>query len=571
MSFLSAVVWMCKYSPLFCRSAHVEHTIIVNQRVTYSYSAIIEASMHSCFIELSQGFILVDFPGGPGSRRCSVSSSGGGGGGYHSSGRSSGRSSLPNHTPSSASGSLSRYTALTTPFYQPPPTSQSGSRQGAPFAPAVVPRGSGGMEGTTPVNRSPKVGSSGTNPYHHKGLIPCQTSPPSGGPVPFGKLIQPLYPMGYSPASATNFSNLSSNSGGSQHRGNTYHTSPIASPPFPPASSPSPLDTQYVHYAAPTGTKGNISRRNSGTKLSALTEEREKRSSKKKTKSTVGGNKGGETTKTEKTNSGGFDIITQSCLLGFSEDDGGSSEGDTAGFEDLEDRNFPLNLSMSLTDQEEDNEGEEPKPQSHSHNSDSTMSTNAVKIVGSGVVRYTPSQPRPVSTGGKREEATTGLGRPRRTASFSHAQRNSQLSQELAALHTKASSLSAHGDPFAPGFSSTAPPLPSSPSAEIVAFKLPFTFSDSTDGDTGGCRTVSGPPTAEDDRNITFGSLRLGSMKDSLELAKEMYAMAKARQGPILLLSISADLVCIIFSKFLVNYIPTSILFARLFTTDCGL
>ncbi len=381
--------------------------------------------------------------------------------------------------------------------------------------------------------------------------------------------------MGYSPASAaSNVSNLSSNSSGSHYR--NYHTSPITSPPFstpPSSSSPSTTTTpgtHHPHYPAPvptTGTKGNLSRRNSGTKLSALAEERERRRSgiKKTKKSTVSKSGGGGT---EKTNSGGFDIITQSCLLGFSGDEeeeegeGEGREGDTASLE-LEEENFPLSLTMSLTDQEEeDNEGEVPGGRrSHAYNQrrpDVMMSGNAVQILGSDAVRYapatTPSQPRPKSSVGRKGETASGSTRPKRASSFSHQQRSSQLSQELAALHTKASSLSAHGDPFVPGFSAATPHLTSSPSAEIVAFKLPFTFSGSTAEEDklegGSCPPAPPTPGREgeegegEDGNVCFGSLKLSSMKDSLVLAREMHAMAKARQGPILLMSTSADLVC---------------------------
>ena len=153
-----------------------------------------------------------------------------------------------------------------------------------------------------------------------------------------------------------------------------------------------------------------------------------------------------------KTSSGGFDIITQSCLLGFSGDE---SEGETAGSDPEEEENFPLNLTMSLTDQEEENE---PEMRSHAHNHPIEASVNAVQIVDSDVVRYAPvttptgTQSRPKSSRGGKRDVPPSSSRPQRASSFSYHHRNSQLSQELAALHTKASSLSTHGDPFSSSF-----------------------------------------------------------------------------------------------------------------------
>ena len=477
-------------------------------------------------------------------------SSSGGGGGYQSSGRSSSRNSAPgysSHTPSSASGSLSRYSSLTTPFYQP--------RQGG------TPSRGCGREGTTPVNKSPKLGGShsGTNLIGGVGSIPCQTSP---GTVPFGQLIQPHpqhhhhQPVSYSPSA----SNVLLNSGGSHYR--SYH-SPIASPPFSTSPGvPSHHHHHHAHYATgAVATKGNLSRRNSGNKLSALAEEREGRSRGNKTTKMKGaaaghnggGGGGGDGGATEKTSSGGFDIITRSCLLGFSGDEADGSDGETPASE-LEEENFPLSLTMSLTDQEDDNEGEEHDVRSHASRYSPTMSGNAVQIVGSDAVRYAPAvaTPTPRSSsgrGGTADDAGSGL-RPRRAASFSHQHRSSQLSQQLAALHSKASSLSAHGDPFAPGFLADAPPPPPSPSAEIVALRPPFTFSSSLEEAKLARSRPLDPSTSreDEDERICFGSLNLASMKACLVLAREMSAMAKARQGPILLMSTSADLVSLLYT-----------------------
>lgn len=427
--------------------------------------------------------MLVDFPG---ARRCSFSSNG------STSGKSSGRNSVPGyplsgHTPSSAGSSLSRYSSLTTPFYQPQPGSRQTTRDPQDLA-------------STPVNMTPRL-HSGTYYQGNSGSTPGgQIGPSPPELLPFGQLIPPV--TAHSPGS-----NLSSYS--YRNRVSPGAASPLSTPP----SSSSPGASHY------TGLKGALARRNNGTKLSALTEETGR---KKRTK------KG---TSTEKISSGGFNIITQSCLLGFSEDEGSGSL-------DLEDENFPLSLNSSVSvDQEDgDRKGVEPKKE---ETQGLQSSGNALQFVGTDTVRFTATSSRPNSSTGTRQDVKPPENMKRRASSFSY-ERNPRLSQQLAALHSKASSLSAHSDPF----KGTAPP---SLSSEIVSIKAPFLFPASSATARTPQLEVQArgtlPYTGEQQETVNFGSLNLSDMIDSLTVVREMHAMAKARQGPILLLSTSADLV----------------------------
>lgn len=369
---------------------------------------------------------------------------------------------------------------------------------------------------TTPVNRIPQS-QSRTNYYGSAGSvpnsIPGQMGPSPPGLLPFGQLIPPATTT--SPAS-----NLSSNSYRNRTSPGTA-SSPISTPP----SSLSP-GSHTLHYM---GTKGALTRRNSGTKLSALAEERGR---KKKT-----ANKKSGGTPTEKTSSGGFDIITQSCLLGFSD----GEDGDDL---DLEE-NFPLSLTTSLSsstsvDQDDtDGKGSEPKGEGRQC---LECSGNTLQFVGKDAVHFSPAGPRPRSSSGTWGEQDT----KERASSFSY-QRNPRLSQQLAAVNTKASKLSAHSDPFDPKFQTPPPSL----SSEIVAIKAPFLFS------SAASDNHHVPPPEQEGREalpheegeegqgvgVGFGSLNLSDMMDLLVVVREMHAMGKARQGPILLLSTSADLV----------------------------
>jgi hypothetical protein len=279
------------------------------------------------------------------------------------------------------------------------------------------------------------------------------------------------------------------------------------------------------------GTKGAIPRRNSGSKLSALAEERgrKKRTTKKTTSNP-----------TEKTSSGGFDIITQSCLLGFSE-----GEEDS----DLEEANFPLSLTTSLSSsltEETDAKGVELKGE---ESQDLDNSRNILEFVGRDAVHFAPASPRPKSSAAEthnEQDAKQPWSGRKRSSSFTY-QRNPRLSQQLAALNTKASNLSAHSDPFDPKFQT-----PPSLSSEISLIKAPFLFTGATNGHCLPPTSRRAPQSRgyrgeveeeEGGVDVHYGSLKLSDIVRSLIVVQEMHAMAKARQGPILLLSTSADLV----------------------------
>lgn len=549
-----------------------------------------------------QGFVLVDFPGRPNSRRCSLSSTGSG---NHTSGRSSGRNSVPGHThsghtPSSASGSLSRYTSLTTPFYQP-----HSPRQGAKQSPDMS---------ATPVNKTvkPPRSHSGTNHLGSFGSIPGQLGPSPPGLIPFGQLVPHQQPTSAA-AYGSPVSNINACS-------NSYHSNRVSPTPSPLSTPPS--SSPGAHHA---GTKGSLARRNSGTKLSALTEERERK--KKPAKSA------GTGTPTVKQTSGGFDIISHSCLLGFSDDD-----DEDNGLE-LEEDNFPVglttSLSSSLSVDQEDADRKEAEPnyvanmkgaEPHyiadrkwhgitdrkgvePHTADRKWvelqgltvtalqsSGDTLQFVRPDAVHFTPARPAS-SAGSRNENGTKPSGGMKRASSFSY-QRNPRLSQQLASLHSRASSLSVHSDPLDPHAGTPH-------SAEITAFKVPFLFpGPGTDPDSqssvpgsnpgadpnsqrsvpvvnrnsqssmpgaslgadhpnsqssvpGSNRTSGvvattgniGTPLsgrersdAGEDVEVWFGPLNLTGMVESLVVVRELHAMAKARQGPILLMSTSADL-----------------------------
>ena len=444
-----------------------------------------------------QGFILVDYPGGPSSRRCSGSS-----GGCQSSGRSSALGHAhSSHTSSSAGGSLSRYSSLTTPFYQVSP--RQGHQQG-------------NRDSVTPKRESPTMPPR-TN--HHNSL--SSAGPSLSNSVPFGKLIQAQ--TGYSPMSNISF--------------NSHHSrsSPISPFSTPPSSIPSPSPHHGPSGPGP-GVKCAPARRNSSTKLSSLTEERE-------TKKEVS---------LEKNNFGGFDAITQSCLLNSDDDD----DDDVL---EVEEENFPLGLSLTSslsTDQEDDVEGFKCQSSIHSCGVHTLQSSGCnLHFTGyNDAVRFFPGQLnlqpgssccRPASASSGNKSSRVLSGKPKRASSFS-CQHNPRLSQELADINSRAISLSAHGDPHEPNL--TTPTFNTSPSAEIVNLKVPFHYSEPSP-DT---KSVVRQPQRRDSRSqsdeeildgVNLGSLKWSDMMESLILVREMQAMARARQGPILFMSTSTDLV----------------------------
>ena len=310
----------------------------------------------------------------------------------------------------------------------------------------------------------------------------------------------------------------------------------------------------------------------SGTKLSSLAEEREKVSSNTRgTGSKVAVAKAptakGKSLpiRDEKPSSLTGDFITQSCLL--NSDD----EFDGGGDIEEEEENFPLSLSMNSSI---DSTSELSQQISSGIHGDSLPHSRGERVSftgGSDAVKFKVRSPevmmRPASA--KERESKAGGGgerRLQRASSFSQ-QRSRQLSLELADIRQRALSLSVHGDPLDPNFTAASlmtggkgRDLELSPSSDIVTFKLPFVFTSSSGsqdpaspsftssgGGEGGSKFLSSSPLsrgslevgrtegAEEGEEFSSGSLAV--LRQSYLLGRELLKMAKARQGPIMLLS----------------------------------
>ena len=301
----------------------------------------------------------------------------------------------------------------------------------------------------------------------------------------------------------------------------------------------------------------------SGTKLSALAEEREIEREKER----IGRQRHSQSTKR-----GGQrktvceDFITQSCLLN-SDDEGDSCHGEER---DVEESFLPLSLTMSFNSSQSTDDQEVPEINTeHAQYRDTSEraqcrdSSNKLAFVGQDKVKFTVS-------GEANIQRESGV---RRASSFSH--RNPRLSQELAAIRTKATNLSYHDnslDQVTPTEKHTYI-FDSSRSPEIVQFQMPFLFplqnSNNTAASPGGYRQRHSQPTprrssrsslpsadseprrtnqrksplANDEDRVNRGCPCLCELKQNLLLGKELLAMAQARQGPIMLLSTSTSLV----------------------------
>ena len=481
----------------------------------------------------------MEFPGNPGSRQCSVSSSGG---------QSSGRNSVTSypHSNSSvgaggASGSLTRYSSLTTPFYQAPTASRQSQQQQQVLK---------GNNGATPKNgSSPR----GAGFYRSPDSIPSlisRPSPPSS--VPFGKLIK--Y-SGNSPMS--NISNFPNSGSAGMNPQTSYFSTPPTSVTSPGAA----------HVIA--GSKGVMSRQNSGTKLSALTEEsRQSRSSRKKDDE--------QGSSSEKNNSCGFDIITKSCLL--------DSEDDLDNVSVAEEENFPLGLNMSFTEFEEEDGGSSKEPGgrtteypayiTYQRQPCQTGRPSSGFQQQSHVMQTNVAADSPVSGRSGNPLCRPTTIKPRRAASFS-SRRDPHRDTSMG--HGRASSVASRDDSTRHGFLASALCPSTEHEDEIVPMKVPFAFSGSSvnssalssssrstaylqgkvnhftlphadgtssvDGGVVAHRSIGGAGGRDKDCEVRLGSLTLAEMRDTLELAQELQAMAKARQGPILLMSTSTSLV----------------------------
>ena len=486
---------------------------------------------------------------------------------HHSSTAASPGNNGHTHTPSS-SGSLTRYTSLTTPFYKVPLSRQ-------PIPPVqygFVPSG-----GTTPTNvtmESPQalithnIPTLGSNPQvqglyfnpssrrrSDNSLQLMARSPP----LPFGRLLHhnPYHYQQQAPPPPPGCSSLSSSP--HSHSGSSlYRHSPLSTPPSANLPSPSSAGVGVAIPGRATsghGIKYSLTPHGSGTKLSSLAEETErkmeKRSDSRSSSSAAKGRTPPIKVESEDRPSPSItgDFITHSCLL--NSDD----EIDNEGAEDEE--NFPLSLSLTSS---VDSTSEQITMATRM-----VMRTDPLHGMGRHKVqspenvdaRYKVRSPegRPMSAREAKHGGTAALkgGKQlQRAASFSH-QRSHRLTNELADIRQRACSLSAHGDPLDPNFTTLitgAGPsdLEVSPSSGIVAFKLPFVFSSPNSGSQELSRSGGGEGSSlawwevEQGAESSSSNSCLSALRRSYSLGRELLSMAKARQGPIMLLS--TELVC---------------------------
>ena len=451
------------------------------------------------------------------------------------------------HTPSSG-GSLTRYTSLTTPFYQVPLQRQQNI--------VAVHYGFTPSGGSTPTNSNMEVpqgmisyiptGSNSQTPsvFHSNSsnrrrsdnsMQVCARSPP----LPFGRLIHHHYHHHQPPSSSSLSSSPHSQSGSSlnlcRHKSNSL--SPLSTPPLTNVPSPMGGGRTLGH-----GMKYSLTPHGSGTKLTSLVEETEKSSSSSKNGSRSKGKS--QPVRAQKPSVIG-DFITQSCLLNSDDEPDGDADDDD---------NFPLSLSLHSSIDREDGElGQQISMAMAAAETDSFQpSTHVVTHQGNDAVQFTMQSPdhidaRPASAReSEHRPKSRGEKKVQRAASFS--QRSHRLTHELADIRNRAVSLSAHGNPLDPNFTATTIrpgyDLEVSPSSGIVAFKLPFLFSSSGSQDLASPsvpgRTISGSllRCGEGEcEECSSSNSSLVMLRCSYLLGQELLAMAKARQGPIMLLS----------------------------------
>jgi len=460
-----------------------------------------------------------------------------------------------------ASNSLTKYSSLTTPFYQAPPPSIRPNQQQQQQQQQQLLKGNGGK---TPKNVSSPYGSSLVRSPES---IPfSRPTPPSS--VPFGKLMKCT-------GSIQTLNSFNPNSVG------------MSQPPSIFSTPPGSLSSPNSHQVVIAGSKGVISRRNSSSKLSALTEEKLQSidlSSVRKKNTGQGSS--------EKSSSGGFDIITKSCLL--------DSEDDIENISAAEEDNFPAGLDMSFTEFEDEDAGGEELKGSGTTAATEYLSGEAAQRQQQQQQHHTgrpfsnfhqlsqvPQSPHPPMPQSQDAHFTTqppGSGkvgatyttsrptsiRPRRTASFTEYRDSQQA--PCKEIHVKSCSFTSAEDAKSTSFLKSRL-LPSAEvEEEIIPMRVPFAFAGSSTQpkrislESRGMSTElsASPQPLSRGRgsrhsnaavfrggkkgngnkvSASLGSLSLEEMKETLELAEELQAMAKARQGPILLLSTSLSLV----------------------------
>lgn len=306
------------------------------------------------------------------------------------------------------------------------------------------------------------------------------------------------------------------------------------------------------------GIKYGLTPHGNGTKLSSLAEEGEKGNDNRSDSHLVATNTKGKSKpiKDRKPSLTG-DFITQSCLLNSDDEDEPDLVGD----------NFPLSLSMTSSIDSEQGQQFLGAAGGASKTDSVPSSVHAVSFHSNDAVRFAIRSPdareqRPASAREceRSKPNLRGQKKLQRASSFSQ-QCSRQLSNELADIRQRANSLSAHGNPLDPNFTSSSLLVAGGDhnleiTPEIMPFKLPFLFSSSS-----GSQDLASPPFASSGEGGGDSSTRLlcGSalghspstkgeeegeessclaiLKKSYLLGRELLAMARARQGPIMLLS----------------------------------
>lgn len=235
--------------------------------------------------------------------------------------------------------------------------------------------------------------------------------------------------------------------------------------------------------------------------------------------------------------------------------------------EDEDEDNFPLSLSLNLSQSTDDQEGERNR-----------VSPTA------RLMAFNHNSPHSQAL------RSGNANRPKRAASFSQKQSN-PLSQDLEHIRVRAQSLSTRGNPFQdPDYTPTPTEnktydFSSSPLSSIAPFKLPFLFMNSTStssqrseklgqgsstaGKTHHSRHGPGfnspAVVAAESPRVEAEDRCLASLSHSIVLGGELLAMAKARQGPIMLLS--TDLVRRLSQSVLINQSVNNLTLKHFFLT----
>lgn len=436
------------------------------------------------------------------------------------------------HTPPSSYGSSSmpKFHSLVTPFYQAPPTSQSSN-------------------GSTPsVKASDAIANSPTQgeqyrPRSHSASSKRRSSDPVGSGTllshtpPFGQLMQLAGMPTTLPSPYTSpYSTLSRHTSSSPSP-SSLTLSPSSKPPPPMSVGPTGSTTSG---RVPTrGLRYSLTAHGSGSKLSSLAEQTEletqNHSTREERKKNQKSKKTSEKENSSHNSEGGvyFDnLITASQILGS----------------DDEEVNFPLCLSL------------------HSSQSSNKTDEQDMEEEGCGEPEVeTPKMKKAQIQGasdGSRRCKSAGQG-VRRAASFSR-QHSYQLTENFQQINSRAASLSAHQSMLRSDSSMDSTTLKQydfqvSPAAKIKpvtpTFHLPSPSAPPSSQSSSNTRSNNTPKKTDlqDSTNSSDlyssshqegggleegkGTVCLAPLRKAMSLAKELVGMAKARQGPIMLLS----------------------------------